>query len=188
MSRIGLKPITVPDKVTIEVGADNLVTVKGPKGELKQPIARELTIKQEGNSLTIERPNNQYRLRGQHGLARTLISNMVVGVTDGHTKTLEIQGVGYRVTQQGEGLLLNMGYSHPVNIPATPGIKFALEQDEKTKQQLIKVSGIDKAAVGQIAADIRKVRKPDPYKGKGIRYRGEVIKLKAGKRAAAGKK
>ena len=188
MSRIGLKPIPVPDKVTVEIAADNLVTVKGPKGELQQQIARELTVKQDGNVLTIERPNNQYRLRGQHGLARTLIHNMVVGVTEGHTKTLEIQGVGYRVQAQGNGLLLNMGYSHPVTIAGADGIKFALEQDEKTKQQLIKVSGIDKAMVGQIAADIRKVRKPEPYKGKGIRYRGEVIKLKAGKRAAAGKK
>jgi len=188
MSRIGLKPITVPAKVTVEVDADNRVTVKGPKGELTQNIARELTIKQEGEILTIERPNNQYRLRGQHGLARTLIHNMVVGVTEGHTKTLEIQGVGYRVSAQGKGLLLNMGYSHPVVIEGEDGISFVLEQDEKTKLQQIKVSGINKAQVGQIAADIRKVRKPDPYKGKGIRYRGEVVKLKAGKRASAGKK
>lgn len=187
MSRIGRMPITIPDKVTIDVAADNLVTVKGPKGELKQNIARELSISQEGNTLSIERPNNQYRIRGQHGLARTLINNMVVGVTAGHTKTLEIQGVGYRVTAQGKGLLLNMGYSHPINIDAVDGIAFELVQDEKTRNQLIKVSGIDKALVGQITADIRKVRKPDPYKGKGIRFHGEVIKLKAGKRAAAKK-
>ena len=187
MSRIGRMPITIPDKVTIDVAADNLVTVKGPKGELKQNIARELAIKVEGNTLSIERSNNQYRIRGQHGLARTLINNMVVGVTTGHTKTLEIQGVGYRVTAQGKGLLLNMGYSHPVNIDGVDGIAFELVQDEKTRNQLIKVSGIDKALVGQITADIRKVRKPDPYKGKGIRFHGEVIKLKAGKRAAAKK-
>ncbi|MBL8087219.1 MAG: 50S ribosomal protein L6 [Chthonomonas sp.] len=187
MSRIGRLPITIPDKVTVDIAADNLVTVKGPKGELKMQIARELNLTQEGNTLTVDRPNNQYRLRGQHGLARTLIQNMVDGVTNGHAKTLVIQGVGYRVQAQGQGLLLNMGYSHPVEIPATPGINFEIVQEEKGRLQMIKVSGIDKAMVGQIAADIRKVRKPDPYKGKGIRYQGEVIKLKAGKRAAAKK-
>jgi large subunit ribosomal protein L6 len=137
--------------------------------------------------VTVDRPNNSYRLRGQHGLARTLIHNMVVGVTTGHAKVLEIQGVGYRVTAAGKGLTLAMGYSHPVNIAPAEGIAFELVQDDKTRLQQIKVSGIDKALVGQIAADIRKVRKPDPYKGKGIRYQGEVIKLKAGKRAAAKK-
>ncbi|MBS1704626.1 MAG: 50S ribosomal protein L6 [Armatimonadetes bacterium] len=187
MSRIGKLPITIPAKVEVTVGADNFVTVKGPKGELGVQIAREIAVKIEDNVLTVDRPNNQYRLRGQHGLARTLIHNMVVGVTDGHTKTLEIQGVGYRVSAQGKGLLMNMGYSHPVEIPATDGISFELAQDEKTRLQLIKVSGIDKVKVGQVAADIRKVRKPDPYKGKGVRYRGEVIKLKPGKRASAKK-
>lgn len=187
MSRIGRMPITVPDKVSIDVSADNVVTVKGPKGELKMPIARELTIAQEGNTVTVDRPNNQYRLRGQHGLARTLIHNMVVGVTEGHSKVLEIIGVGYRVQAQGQGLLMNMGYSHPVTIAAVPGVTFEIIQDDRARTQQIKVSGIDKAMVGQVAADIRKVRKPDPYKGKGVRYKGEVIKLKAGKRAAAKK-
>jgi len=187
MSRIGRLPITVPGNVTITVDADNLVTVKGPKGELKQPIARELTIKIEEGTLTVERPNNSYRVRGQHGLARTLINNMVVGVTAGHQKQLDIIGVGYRVAAQGKGLLLNMGYSHQVPIAPVDGVEFELQIDDKARTQSIVVKGIDKAAVGQVAADIRKVRKPEPYKGKGIRYRGEVIKLKQGKRAA-GKK
>lgn len=184
MSRIGKRPIEVPAGVEIKIEADNLVTVKGPKGTLQQPIARELEIKQEGTLLTVDRPNNSYRIRGQHGLARTLIDNMVIGVTKGHQKSLEIQGVGYRVAAAGKGLTLNMGYSHPVNIDPVDGISFELTQEDKTRIQRIIVNGIDKALVGQIAADIRKVRKPDPYKGKGIRYVGEIIKLKAGKRAA----
>ena len=187
MSRIGMKAIEVPGNVTITVEPGNVVRVKGPKGELVQQIARELNLKQEGTVFTVERPNNLYRTRGQHGLARTLIQNMVVGVTTGHTKTLEIQGVGYRVTPQGQGLLLNMGYSHPVNVDPIPGINFEVTADEKKRTAQIKVSGIDKVKVGQVAADIRKVRKPDPYKGKGIRYQGEVVKLKAGKRASAKK-
>jgi len=183
MSRIGRLPIDVPAGVEIKIDADNLVTVKGPKGTLKQMIARELNIKQESNQIVIDRPNNQYRIRGQHGLARTLINNMIVGVTTGHSKHLEIIGVGYRVAAEGQGLNLNMGYSHPVKINPVDGITFAITADEKTRVQRILVSGIDKVVVGQIAADLRKVRKPDPYKGKGIRYVGEIIKLKAGKRA-----
>lgn len=187
MSRIGIRPITVPANVEIAVDAANVVSVKGPKGTLSAQIARELEINREGDQLTISRPNNSYRVRGFHGLARTLIANMVEGVTNGHQKTLEIIGVGYRVAAEGQGLLLNMGYSHPVKIDAVPGINFTLTAEEKTRLQRIVVQGIDKALVGQIAADIRKVRKPDPYKGKGIRYQGEVIKLKAGKRASAKK-
>jgi large subunit ribosomal protein L6 len=180
-------PIAVPGNVTITIDADNRVTVKGPKGELSEQIARELQITQEDGRITIERPNNQYRLRGQHGLARTLINNMILGVTNGHVKTLEIIGVGYRVALDGRNLNLNMGYSHPVRVAAPEGITFEVNIDEKARTQQIKVHGINKAKVGQLAADIRKVRKPDPYKGKGIRYQGEVVKLKAGKRAAAKK-
>jgi large subunit ribosomal protein L6 len=188
MSRIGRNPIKVPSGVTVTVDeATNVVTVKGPKGELTQPISRLLTLKQEGDTLELERPNNLREARSQHGLARTLVNNMVEGVTKGHTKTLELIGVGYRATAEGKGLLLNMGYSHPVRIAPVDGIGFEVVADEKTRTQQIKVSGIDKAMVGQVAADIRKVRKPEPYKGKGIRYQGEVIKLKAGKRAAAKK-
>ena len=188
MSRIGHSPIPVPNGVTISVDETMMVvTVKGPKGELTQPIARELSVRQEEGRLFVERPDNLRRARSQHGLARTLISNMVKGVTEGHSKTLEIVCVGYRAQLEGKNLLLNMGYSHPVRIPAVPGILFEIAAEERGKAPQLKVSGIDKALVGQIAADIRKVRKPEPYKGKGIRYQGEVVKLKAGKRAAAKK-
>ena len=188
MSRIGIRPIAVPAGVTISVEeATNVVTVKGPKGELVQHISRLLTVKQEEGTLTLERPNNLREARSQHGLARTLLANMVDGVTKGHLKTLEVIGVGYRVQVQGRDLLMNMGYSHPVTIAAPAGINFEVKADEKTRAQQILVSGIDKALVGQVAADVRKVRKPEPYKGKGIRYQGEIIRLKAGKRAAAKK-
>ncbi|MCU0315665.1 MAG: 50S ribosomal protein L6 [Fimbriimonadaceae bacterium] len=182
MSRIGLKPIKVPANVTVSV-EDSVVKVKGPKGELAQPIARELTLTQEEGNLSLGRPNNQRRNRSQHGLARTLLNNMVVGVTDGHSKTLQIVGVGYRASMEGKNLLLNLGYSHPVRIEAPEGITFEIVSDEKTRQTSINVKGIDKAQVGQIAADIRKVRKPDPYKGKGVRYKGEIVKTRPGKRA-----
>ncbi|MGV3617239.1 MAG: 50S ribosomal protein L6 [Fimbriimonas sp.] len=188
MSRIGIRPIPVPAGVTVSVDeATNEVTVKGPKGELRQPISRLLTLKQEGDTVQLERPNNLREARSQHGLARTLVANMVDGVTKGHAKTLEIVGVGYRVQLQGRNLLLNMGYSHPVTVEAPEGITFEVKAEERSRTQQVIVSGIDKAVVGQIAADVRKVRKPEPYKGKGIRYQGEVIKLKAGKRAAAKK-
>lgn len=187
MSRIGLKSIEIPAGVTISVDAANVVTVKGPKGELSESLARELTINVEGNALTVTRANDLRRARSQHGLARTLIANMVEGVTKGHTKQLDIIGVGYRAQMEGKNLLLNMGYSHPVRIAAPEGIIFELVADEKARTQSIKISGIDKQSVGQVAADVRKVRSPEPYKGKGIRYRGEVVKLKAGKRAAAKK-
>lgn len=187
MSRIGSKAITVPNGVTISVAPDNLVTVKGPKGELAEKIARELKINQDNGTIKIERPNNQYRMRSQHGLARTLIDNMITGVTKGHQKVLEVQGVGYRAAMEGKTLVLSMGYSHPVRMAEIDGITVAVDPGDKTKAMSITVSGIDKAQVGQVAADIRQVRKPDPYKGKGIRYQGERIVLKAGKRAAAKK-
>ena len=161
MSRIGRAPITVPAGVSVSVdSATNVITVKGPKGELNQPISRLLSLEQEEGKVQLTRPNNLREARSQHGLARTLVFNMVEGVTKGHTKTLEILGVGYRVTLEGSGLLLNMGYSHPVRIEAPEGISFEIKADEKTRAQQIIVNGIDKAAVGQIAADIRKVRKP----------------------------
>ena len=188
MSRIGRQPITVPSGVTISVDdRTNVVTVKGPKGELSESISRLLSLKEEEGKVTLERPNNLREARSQHGLARTLINNMVEGVTKGHIKTLEIVGVGYRAQVEGRNLLLNMGYSHPVRVEAPDGITFEVKADEKTRAQTVTVSGIDKQSVGQVAADVRKVRKPEPYKGKGIRYKGEVIKLKAGKRAAAKK-
>lgn len=187
MSRIGRLPITVPAGVTVSIAEGNNVSVKGPKGELSVALHNRLDIKQDNNTITIERPDNDRLNRSQHGLARTLINNCVLGVTQGHMKTLDIIGVGYRATLEGRNLVLNMGYSHPVKIDAIPGINFDIQADDKSRTQRIVVSGIDKALVGQIAADIRKVRKPEPYKGKGIRYTGEVVKLKAGKRAAAKK-
>ncbi|MFY9232904.1 MAG: 50S ribosomal protein L6 [Fimbriimonadaceae bacterium] len=187
MSRVGTLPISVPSGVSVDVQPGNAVSVKGPKGELSVQISGALKIAQEDSTLRIERPDNDRHNRSQHGLARTLINNMIVGVTQGHSKALEIIGVGYRVQPDGRGLVLNMGYSHPVKVDAVDGITFEIIAEEKSRTQVIRVSGIDKAKVGQVAADIRKVRKPDPYKGKGIRYQGEVIKLKAGKRAAAKK-
>ncbi len=188
MSRIGIRPIPVPSGVAVSVDeATNVVTVKGPKGELTQPVSRLLTVSQNDGHVVLERPNNLREARSQHGLARTLIANMVQGVSAGHSKTLQIIGVGYRVQVQGRDLLMNMGYSHPVTIPAPAGITFEVKADEKTRAQTVVVSGADKQQVGQIAADVRKVRKPEPYKGKGVRYAGEVVKLKAGKRASAKK-
>jgi large subunit ribosomal protein L6 len=188
MSRIGIRPIEVPGNVTVSVNeATNVVTVKGPKGELVQPISRLLTVKQEGTTLALERPNNLREARSQHGLARTLIANMIDGVTKNHMKQLDIIGVGYRATIAGQNLTLNMGYSHPVAITAPEGITIEVKADDKARTQSIIVTGVDKALVGQVAADIRKVRKPEPYKGKGIRYQGEIVKLKAGKRASAKK-
>ncbi|MCE2765292.1 MAG: hypothetical protein RLZ87_909 [Armatimonadota bacterium] len=188
MSRIGIRPIEVPGNVTISVDeATNVVSIAGPKGTLLQPISRLLSVKQEDGKVQIERPNNLREARSQHGLARTLLANMVEGVTKGHSKQLDVIGVGYRATMEGKNLLLNMGYSHPVRVAAPEGITLEVKADDKARTQSIIVSGIDKALVGQVAADIRKVRKPEPYKGKGIRYQGEVIKLKAGKRASAKK-
>ncbi len=182
MSRIGLKPITLPGTVTVD-HQDGQVTVKGPKGELSVAIAPSLTLESEAGTLTISRPDNDRFNRSQHGLARTLINNMVEGVTKGHQKSLEIHGVGYRAQLEGKALVLNIGYSHPVKVSPPEGVDIAVAQDEKTRVTRITVTGIDKAVVGQIAADIRKVRRPDPYKGKGVRYAGEVVKLRPGKRA-----
>ncbi len=182
MSRIGLQPIQVPSGVTVTLEG-SLVKVKGPKGELQQKIDRELEVKEENGAIVVARPNNHRRLRSQHGLARTLINNMVEGVSKGHEKFLEIHGVGYRAAMQGQTIVLNIGYSHQVEIPAPAGVTIEVGQEEKARQTWIKVSGADKAAVGQTAADIRASRKADPYKGKGVRYRGERVVLRQGKRA-----
>ena len=183
MSRIGLKAIPVPNGVTVTVDG-NVVTVKGPKGELVQDISRQLSLEHGEGELSVKRPNNSRHNRAQHGLARSLINNMVVGVTEGHKKVLEIHGVGFRASAQGQNLTLNVGYSHEVKMEAPEGINFEVTAEERGKATEIIVSGIDKALVGQIAADVRKVRKPDPYKGKGLRYKGEVVRLRPGKRAA----
>ncbi|HVY77155.1 MAG TPA: 50S ribosomal protein L6 [Solirubrobacterales bacterium] len=177
MSRIGRKPISVPESVTIDV-APGRVSVKGPKGELAQSLSVEMKVAQADGVLTVERPTNRGEHRALHGLTRSLIANMVEGVTEGFEKRLEIQGVGYRAQLKGKNLELALGYSHPVSIEAPEGIEFEVPQ-----QTEIIVRGIDKQLVGQVAADIRKRRPPEPYKGKGIRYRDEHVMRKVGKRA-----
>ncbi len=176
MSRIGRMPITIPAGVTVTVADGNVVTVKGPLGELTETFHTELTIAQEGNTLTVTRPNDEKEMRSLHGLTRTLIHNMVEGVTHGFTKKLEIVGVGYRAEKQGTKLVLGLGYSHPVIFEEANGIKF-----ETPDNVTILVKGIDKQAVGQMAAVIRAKRPPEPYLGKGVKYTGEKIRRKAGK-------
>ena len=175
MSRIGKMPIAVPAGVTVDIAENNKVTVKGPKGELKRALAPEMEIKQDGDTITVTRPNDLKRNRALHGLTRTLLNNMIVGVTDGYTKTLEVNGVGYRAAKQGKKLVLNLGYSHPIEMEDPEGLETKVEDNK------IIVSGIDKEKVGQYAAEIRSTRAPEPYKGKGIKYDYEVIRRKVGK-------
>jgi large subunit ribosomal protein L6 len=177
MSRIGRKPIPVPDGVTVNI-APGQVSVKGPKGELSQDVNRDMKVSQDDGELKIERPSDRGEHRAVHGLTRSLIANMVVGVTDGYEKRLEIQGVGYRARLQGKSLELALGYSHPVSISAPDGIEFEVPQPTE-----VIVRGIDKQLVGEIAAQVRKARPPEPYKGKGVRYEGEHVARKVGKRA-----
>ena len=176
MSRIGREPIAVPAGVTVTVAEGNAVTVKGPLGELKQTFCSALEIKQEGATIIVTRPNDQKEMRALHGLTRTLLNNMVVGVTTGYAKKLEIVGVGYRVEKQNGKIVLGLGYSHPVVFEEANGITF-----ETPDSTTIIVKGIDKQAVGQVAAVIRSKRPPEPYLGKGIKYTGEKIRRKAGK-------
>ncbi|HTK11127.1 MAG TPA: 50S ribosomal protein L6 [Ktedonobacteraceae bacterium] len=189
MSRIGRAPIAVPPKVQVNWNEDNLVTVKGPKGELSQWVDPELTLELENGQLTVSRPSDSKDHKSKHGLYRTLVNNMVVGVTTGYTKQLEIHGVGYRATKVGNSLVIVAGYSHPVEVQAPAGITLNVDGvDAATKATRISVSGIDKQLVGAIAADIRRIRKPEPYKGKGIRYANEKIRRKAGKAGKVGGK
>ena len=180
MSRIGRMPIAIPAGVTVDVAENNTVTVKGPKGELKRTLPSEMEIKMEDGQLTVARPNDLKKMKSLHGLTRTLINNMVVGVTEGYEKKLEVNGVGYRASKSGKTLTLNLGYSHPVEMTDPEGIETVLDG-----QNIIIVKGIDKEKVGQFAAEIRDKRRPEPYKGKGIKYADETIRRKAGK---AGKK
>lgn len=182
MSRIGRAPITIPAGVTVKIDENNLVQVKGPKGELSRKINQDMKITVEDGVLTVTRPSDDKVHRSMHGLSRTLINNMVVGVTQGFTKNLEISGVGYRATKQGKNLSLALGYSHPVVIEPPAGI--TLDAPTATT---ITVHGIDKELVGAVAADIRGKREPEPYKGKGIKYAGEHIRRKEGKAGAKGK-
>jgi large subunit ribosomal protein L6 len=189
MSRIGRAPIPVPPKVQVTWTDENYVTVKGPKGELSYQVNPALTLKLENGMLTVSRPSDSKQHKAMHGLYRTLVNNMVVGVTQGYTKQLEIHGVGYRAAKVGENLVILVGYSHPVEVQPPPGISLSVDGvDPATKATKISVSGIDKQLVGEIAAQIRRIRKPEPYKGKGIRYAGEAIRRKAGKAGKVGGK
>ena len=175
MSRIGRMPIAVPAGVTVDIAENNQVTVKGPKGTLTRVLPEEMDIKLEDNQVIVTRPNDLKKMKSLHGLTRTLINNMVIGVTEGYTKVLEVNGVGYRAAKQGKKLVLNLGYSHPVEMEDPEGL------ESKVDGNTITVSGIDKEKVGQYAAEIRETRKPEPYKGKGIKYADEVIRRKVGK-------
>ena len=176
MSRIGRMPIAIPAGVTVTIAENNKVTVKGPKGTLERVLPEELTIKEEDGHVVVSRPNDLKRMKSLHGLTRTLINYMIVGVTNGYEKVLEVNGVGYRAAKQGKKLTLNLGYSHPVEMEDPEGIETVLEGQNK-----ITVKGIDKEKVGQYAAEIRDKRRPEPYKGKGIKYADEVIRRKVGK-------
>ena len=176
MSRIGRQPVVIPAGVTVEIGADNKVTVKCPKGTLERVLPAEMKIEKDGDSIVVSRPNDLKKMKSLHGLTRTLIHNMVVGVTEGYKKELEVNGVGYRAQKQGKTLVLSLGYSHPVEMVDPEGVETTLDGQNK-----IIVSGIDKEKVGQYAAEIRDKRRPEPYKGKGIKYADEVIRRKVGK-------
>ena len=176
MSRIGRMPIALPAGVTVDIAENNKVTVKGPKGTLERVLPAEMAINLDGTTVTVSRPNDLKKMKSLHGLTRTLIHNMVVGVTEGYEKKLEVNGVGYRAQKNGKTLVLSLGYSHPVEMTDPEGIEVAVDG-----QNLIIVKGIDKEKVGQYAAEIRSKREPEPYKGKGIKYVDEVIRRKVGK-------
>jgi len=184
MSRVGKKPVAIPSGVTVSVSADNVVTVKGPKGELKETIDRDIKIEVKDGQVEIVRPTDQIRHRAMHGLYRALIANLVKGVTEGYKKNLELVGVGYKASNQGNLLDLSLGYSHNIIFEVPKELKVATSQ-EKGQNPMIALEGIDKQLLGQVAAKIRGLRKPEPYKGKGVKYVGEYIRRKAGK--AAGK-
>ena len=176
MSRIGRLPIAVPAGITVDIAENNKVTVKGPKGTLERVLPSEMEIKLDGDQITVARPNDLKKMKSLHGLTRTLISNMVVGVSEGYTKQLEVNGVGYKVQKQGKKLILSLGFSHPVEMEDPEGVESTIEGTNK-----IIIKGIDKEKVGQYAAEIRDNRRPEPYKGKGIKYADEVIRRKVGK-------
>ncbi|EOS66534.1 50S ribosomal protein L6 [Oscillibacter sp. 1-3] len=179
MSRIGRMPITVPAGVSVNIAEGNVVTVKGPKGELSRALRPEMIIKQEGTTITVERPSEDKLHRSLHGLTRTLLNNMIVGVTDGYKKELDVNGVGYRVAKEGKNLVMNLGFSHQVIVSEVEGITIEVPSPNK-----IVIHGCDKQAVGQFAAEVREKRPPEPYKGKGIKYADETIRRKVGKTGA----
>jgi large subunit ribosomal protein L6 len=182
MSRVGKKPIEMPSGVDVKIETGK-VTVKGPLGEISQDVNPKLTVKKESNMLTVERPSDQKIYRELHGLTRNLIANMVIGVSKGYERTLEISGVGFKAAALGTNLMLNLGFSHPIVFPLPKGIKATVDP----KQTLITLKGVDKQLIGQIAANLRSLKKPEPYKGKGIKYGGEVITRKEGKAGKGGK-
>lgn len=184
MSRIGKNPVTITDGVNITVGKDNIVTVKGPKGELKQAIDKDITVEVKDGKVEFTRPTDQIRHRAMHGLYRSLVNNMVKGVTEGFTKKLELVGVGYKAANQGQVLDLALGYSHNIIFEIPKELKITTSQ-EKGQNPMILLESIDKQLLGQVAAKIRGLRKPEPYKGKGVKFAGEILRRKAGK--AAGK-
>ena len=182
MSRIGKAPVTIPSGVTVTVGSDNVVTVKGPKGELKESIDRDIKVEVKDNEINFVRPTDQIRHRALHGLYRALVNNLVKGVTEGYTKKLELVGVGFKAANSGNVLDLALGYSHNIIFEVPKELKVATAQ-EKGQNPMITLEGIDRQLIGQVAAKIRGLRKPEPYKGKGVRYVGEIVRKKAGKSA-----
>ena len=182
MSRIGKAPVSFPAGVTVSVGNDNVVTVKGPKGELKETIDRDIKVEVKDNEINFVRPTDQIRHRALHGLSRALVNNLVKGVTEGYTKKLELVGVGFKAANQGNVLDLALGYSHNIIFEIPKELKVATAQ-EKGQNPIITLEGIDRQLIGQVAAKIRGLRKPEPYKGKGVRYVGEIVRKKAGKSA-----
>lgn len=181
MSRIGKKPVPIPGKVQVTIDGSE-VTVKGPKGQLSHKFPVDMIIKEDDGHIIVERPTDQQHHRALHGMTRALINNMVVGVSDGFEKALTVEGVGYRAEMEGNKLVMHLGYSHPIPIDPPENVEFAVEE----RGRIVRVRGIDKQVVGELAANIRKLRPPEPYKGKGVRYQGEQIRRKAGKTGKAG--
>ena len=188
MSRIGKIPVPLPKGVDVQTATDGTVTVKGPKGTLIRRIHPDMLVTQEDATLLVKRPTDNKEHRALHGLTRSLVNNMVVGVSAGYKKVLEIEGVGFRATKEGKRLVLALGFSHPVPVEPLDGIDFEVGQDTGTRRPIVTITGIDKEVVGQQAAVIRRLKPPEPYKGKGIRYQGEIVRRKAGKSGKAGGK
>lgn len=188
MSRIGKIPVPLPQGVNIEMAADGTVTVNGPKGSLSRRIHPDMKVVTDGETLLVQRPTDEKTHRALHGLTRSLVNNMVVGVSAGYKKVLEIEGVGFRATKEGNRLVLSLGFSHSVPVEPLEGINFEVGQDTGTRRPIVTINGINKETVGQQAAVIRRLKPPEPYKGKGIRYQGELVRRKAGKSGKAGGK